>query len=292
MARPMWSGSISFGLVNIPVKLYTAVRNTDISFHMLSEDGKCRLRRKLVCPDTGKEYDYSETTLGYEVAPDQYVVMKRDELNKLRPESGDTIDILDFVKLEEIDPIYFDRAYYLGPAEKGTKAYRLLYSAMKDSGRIAVAKFVMREHEYLAALRVYNGILALETMHFAEEVENSEELGEPVKDVHVEKRELQLATQLIDSLTGKFRPEKYHNEYQEKLREILEAKSEGREIVTHAAAAKPGKVIDIMDALKKSLQERAGESGGKKTSAKKQQKQSKAREPKPTEHKPKKRATR
>src|SRR5687767_9402214 len=146
MSRAMWSGSISFGLVNIPVKLHTAVRNREVHFHLLTKDGTCRLRRKLVCPDDDKEkeYDYKDTTRGYELGPDQYVVIKDEELSALWPEARRTIDIQDFVGLSDIDPIYYEKAYYLMPDQNGTKAYRLLFEAMSRTKKVGIATFVMR----------------------------------------------------------------------------------------------------------------------------------------------------
>src|SRR2546426_4331174 len=169
MSRAMWSGSITFGLVNVPIKLFPAVQDKDVHFHMLSKDGKCRLRRKLVCPETGKEYDFKETARGYEIAPDQYVIVHDEELRNLKPEAGRHIEITDFVDLEEIDPVYYNRPYWLAPDEKGAKAYQLLLNAMLETAKVGIAKFVMRGKEYLAAIRPREGALCLEIMNFAEE---------------------------------------------------------------------------------------------------------------------------
>ncbi|MDM7915727.1 MAG: Ku protein, partial [Candidatus Eisenbacteria bacterium] len=221
MARSIWSGSISFGLVYIPVQMFSAIHEQNISFHMMSEDGSCRLRRKLVCPETGKEYDYEHTTLGYEVAPDQYVIVDRDDLKKLKPESERAITIERFVKLEEIDPIYFDRTYYLGPDEGGAKPYRLLAEAMQSSGRVALARFVMREKEYLAALRVIDGIIGLETLHYHDEIGSRDEIQRVDDRVQLDRRELELARQLIDQLTAEFEPDSFRNEYLERVQELI-----------------------------------------------------------------------
>lgn len=165
MPRAMWSGSISFGLVNVPVRMYTAVRDRGVHFHRLSPDGTCRLRNKLVCPDTGQEFDFKDTARGYEIAPGQYVIMRDEELENLKPEAGRSIDIRDFVDLADIDPVYYDNTYYLAPDERGAKGYQLLLEVMKKQQKVGIAKFVMREKEYLAAIRPYKNALVLETMH-------------------------------------------------------------------------------------------------------------------------------
>ncbi len=255
MARSMWSGSISFGLVNVPVKLYTAVRNKEVHFHMLTADGKCRVRRKLVCPDTGEEVEYADTTRGYEVAPDEYVVFTDDELDSLRPEANRTINITDFVDLADIDPVYFQKPYYLAPDTRAGKAYHLLLKAMRDSGKVAIATFVMRQKQYLAAIRPTKSLLTLETMNYADEiVEPSEVQG--IEDLPtVDARELKMARQLIDALAGEFKPEKYRDEYREELLKIIEKKAQGEEVHIAPPAEEPARVINLMKALEASLEE-------------------------------------
>src|SRR5271156_1837223 len=149
MSRPVWQGSITFGLVNIPVSLQTAVQEKTVNFHMLSKDGSCRLRRKLYCPDTGKEFDFGDTTRGIEVGKGEYAIVSEKELDALKPEKGHTIEMEQFISLEEIDPIYFDRIYFVTPTDNSNKAYKLLYEAMKESGRIGLARFVMRDRQYV-----------------------------------------------------------------------------------------------------------------------------------------------
>jgi DNA end-binding protein Ku len=255
MARAMWSGSISFGLVNIPVKMHTANRDRDIHFHMLSKDGTCRLRRKLFCPETGEEFDFNETARGYEIAPGQYVLIKDEELAALKPESGRTIDILDFVDLADIDPVYYERTYYLMPDQKGAKAYRLLFEAMERAGKVGIARFSMRAKEYLAAIRPINdGYLALQTMYHADEVVKPEEIAEPVKSGAVDKREVEMAQKLIETLVAPFKPEKYKDDYRDKVMELIERKAAGESVVTQdAPAERPHRVINLMEALQKSL---------------------------------------
>jgi DNA end-binding protein Ku len=269
MARSMWSGSISFGLVNVPVKLYTAVRQKEVHFHMLTEDGKCRVRRKLFCPDTDEEVEYTQTTRGYEVAPDQYVVVTDEELDALKPEANRTIHILDFVSLADIDPVYFQKPYYLAPDTRAGKAYHLLFRAMRDTERVAIATFVMRQKQYLAAIRPTDQILTLETMNYADEiVEPSEVPG--IDDLpKVDEKELKMARQLIDALAGEFKPEKYRDEYREAVLELIEKKSHGEEVHMAPPQEEPARVINLMKALEASLAEakKSRRAPGKKKSA-------------------------
>ncbi|MBC7835530.1 MAG: Ku protein [Phycisphaerales bacterium] len=254
MARSIWSGTISFGLVNIPIKLFTAVRDTTIHFHMLSKDGQCRLRRRLVCPDTNEEYDFQDTARGYEVAPDQYVIIRDEELASVKPEAGRTIEITDFVDLAEIDPIYYDRTYYLGPDARGGKAYRLLLDAMTQSGKVGIAKFVMRTKEYLAAIRPGRGILCLETMYFADEVQDAKGVVDVPAAKEVNKKELQVAAQLIDALSGPFKPENYRDEHRDRVQELLDKKAAGETIrVSDEQEEEAPRVLSLMKALEASL---------------------------------------
>lgn len=270
MARTIWKGGISFGLVNIPVKLYSAINEKKVSFHMLDKDGTCRLRQKLYCPATGKEYDYKDAARGVEIAPDQYIIIDPDEIEKLRPEGSHTIDIKEFVALEQIDPIYFQRTYYLSPDQRGAKAYSLLVEVMKKTGLAAIAKFIMRKNEYLAALHVMEeSVIGLTTLFFSEDVRSLEDVEvEPVK---VDKKELALAEQLVNALlSDSFQPEKYHNEYVEQLQSLIDEKVSGKEVVIAESVEKPrGKVVDLFEALQQSVKER--KSGKKKTTGKRKE---------------------
>lgn len=259
-ARSIWSGSISFGLVNIPVKLYTAVREHTIHFHMLHDQDKVRLQRKMVCPADGQEVHPEHIVKGYEVAPDQYVVVRQEELENLAPEASRRIEIRGFVNLADIDPVYYSRPYYLAPDENAAKAYRLLLEAMKKAKKVAIAKFVMRGKEYLAALRPLDDSLCLEMMHYGDEVSETEEVpGLPVK-VEIDDRELKVAQQLIDSLQTKFKPDEYHDEYRERVQEMLDRKAKGEEVhVPPPVAEKPGRTVDLMAALEASLAAAKGE---------------------------------
>lgn len=269
MPRAIWSGSISFGLVNIPVKLYSAVVDMGVHFHMLHEKDGVRVRQQLVCPLDDEKVERDEVVKGYEIEPDQYVTVTSEELKDLAPKASRTIEILDFVGLSEIDPIYYQHPYYLVPDEKAGKAYRLLVRSMEDADRIGISKFVMRDKEYLAAVRPVGEVLVLETMHFADEVVSESELeGELPADVELSERELKMAGQLIDMLAGSFEPEKYHDDYRESVMDLVNTKAEGKEYVMPPPVKEEGKVVDIMSALEKSL-ERAREAQGDSAKPKK-----------------------
>lgn len=259
MARAVWSGYISFGLVNVAVKLYTAVRSHDIHFRQLNEETLHRVRRKRVDEMTGEEVAYDEIVKGYEVDHDEYVVVDPDELEKLDPEASRMIDLKDFVDLADIDPVYYDRPYYLAPAdEAASRPYQLLVDAMDGSARVGIAKFVMRTKEYLAAIRVKGGVLVLSTMNYADEivpVEDIEDLDFP--RVEVNKREVAMAEQLIDTLAAEFVPERYRDEYQQRVLEFLERKAAGEEAVVSPARPEPAQVVDLMAALEGSLRGRS-----------------------------------
>jgi DNA end-binding protein Ku len=272
MPRPIWSGAISFGLVNVPVKLYTATREHDVGFHLLSPDGKCRLRRKLYCPETGEEFDFNQTARGYEVSPGQYVLVKDEELDKLRPEAGRTINIVDFVDQSQIDPLYYDKPYYLVPSEAGARAYRLLLEAMKKQEKVAIAKFTMRSKEYLAALRPEGRVMCLETMRYSDEVVPVEDIeGVPGK-VEVNKREVETAEKLIEALVEDFKPEKYKDQYRDRVAEMLEGKKRGEEVRQVADEEEPPRIINLMEALEKSLKETRSHAGGSKRPTSKRRK--------------------
>ena len=255
MPRAIWSGSISFGLVNVPVKLFTAVQPKDVRFNQLEADTGARIKQKRVSAQTGEEVPYEKIVKGYEIAPDRYVVITPEELETLDPKATHTIDIEDFVDLDQIDPIFFERPYYLVPEAGGTKAYALLRDAMRDSGKVGIARLVLRTKQYLAAIRPLGDALVLETLLYGDEVVNPDELGLPGDDVEASDRELKIARQLIESLTDEFDPEKYRDEYRERVLELIERKAEGQEIVLQPAAAEEAtEVVDLMAALEASLE--------------------------------------
>ena len=276
MARAIWTGNISFGLLNVPVKLYSAVSSRSISFRELRKSDNSRVRHKRVAEEDGEEVGYEEIVKGYEIAPDQYVVMTRDELEDLSPKKSKSIEIEDFVDLEQIDPIYFDRPYYLGPQPGAERAYALLVQAMAEQKKIAVARFVMRNKESLAAIRATGDVLTLATMRFADEVVPPDQLDGLLgdsEDVEPKKKEVQMAKALIDSLASDFDPSAYKDEYREELLALIERKARGESLVTSAPEApKPTKAPDLMAALEESLAAVKSEDlggGDKKPAAKK-----------------------
>ncbi len=263
MPRAMWSGSISFGLVNIPVKLFIATKEHRIQFHMLNDQDKSRLQFKRVSSSSGREVHNEHMVKGYEIGPDQYVIIQQSELEALAPKQSRMIEIKDFVDISEIDPLYYDKGYYLAPGEHAAKPYKLLVEAMEKTKRTAIASFVMREKEYLCAIRPVNGVLCLETMHFGDEVLDAQEVVD-LPSVKVDDREVNMAEKLIDSLTTDFDPTKYKDEYRERVMEMIEKKAKGEKIVTQPPTQeKPGRVINLMAALEASLAEaRKGAGGG------------------------------
>jgi DNA end-binding protein Ku len=255
MPRAIWSGAISFGLVNIPVKLYSAVSKKTVRFHQIDAESGGRVRQKRVGPD-GEEIAYEQIVKGYEIGPDRYVTISPEELEALEPQKTRTIDIEDFVDLEQIDPIYYDHPYYLAPDTGAAKAYRLLVDAMEDSGKVAVARVVLRSKEHLVAIRPRDGALAMETMLFADEVipaESLEEIAAADGDVKTSDRELAMANQLIESLASDFEPDKYRDEYRERVLDLIERKAQGETIVIEEPEAEPEKVPDLMAALEASI---------------------------------------
>lgn len=255
MARSIWSGAISFGLVNVPVKLYSAVSRKTVRFHQLNSETGNRIQQKRMDPETGEEVTYEQIVKGYELTRDRYVVINPDELDALDPERTRTIDIEDFVDLADIDPVYYDHPYYLVPDTGASKAYGLLMNAMQEAGKVAIARVVLRSKEQLVAIRPAGDLLMMETMIFADEVVPHDELdGLPdAKELKASGRELKMAQQLIDSLSSEFDPSRYHDEYREKVLELIERKAQGEEIVVQPEAPQPAKVPDLMAALEASL---------------------------------------
>jgi DNA end-binding protein Ku len=261
--RAIWSGSISFGLVNIPIKMYTATREHEIRFNMLHDQDHARLRRKLVSETTGKEIHPEHIIKGYEFAKNQYVVVQKEELESCAPEKSKSIEITDFVDLADIDPVYYERPYYLAPSEGAAKPYRLLVEAMEKSQKVGIAKMVMHEKEHLVALRAMGNAICLEMMKFADEVIGVDEIGGIPHNAKVADRELKAAVQLIESLSTKFDPDKYHDEYRDCVMKLINRKAKGEEIhVQPAAEKKVGRATDLMAALEASLANAKASSGG------------------------------
>ncbi|MEJ7584277.1 MAG: Ku protein [Acidimicrobiales bacterium] len=278
MARPVWTGSISFGLVNVPVKAYTAVRDHDVHFHQLDKKSGARIRNRKVSEKSGQEVDKEDIEMGYEIGEGRYVTFARAELDDLRPASTRAIDVSDFVALDDVDPIYYERTYWLGPdGDAGKKAYHLLLAAMEDRQRVAIGTVVMRNKQYLTAIRPLDGALAMSTMRFADEVvPRSAVDGVPTRRAKPEAKALKLATQIVDSLAAEWDPEQYHDTYAEDLRERIEAKDAGKEVVEADEPETKADVLDLMEALQASVEsakgKRASKSSGRKRAATKTRK--------------------
>ncbi|HEX7280241.1 MAG TPA: Ku protein [Solirubrobacterales bacterium] len=273
MARAIWSGTISFGLLNVPVRMFSAVARRNIALREIRESDSARIKHRRVAEGTDEEVPYENIVKAYELSPGQYVPLSKDEMAALAPEKTRAIDVQDFVDIEEIDPMYFDSPYYLGPADGAEKAYSLLASAMETSGKAAIARFVFRNKEHLSAIRASDGVLTLTTMRFHDEVVPPSELDDalPDKKPKVAKKEQQMAEQLIDSLSTEFEPDSYRDEYREQLLALIEQKAEGKEIVApEAEAPKATKAPDLMAALEESIAavKDKGSSSGKSKPAK------------------------
>ena len=255
MPRAIWSGAISFGLVNVPVKLYSATAPKTVRFNQLHAADGGRLRQKRVCSLDGAEVPYEEIAKGYEIAPDRYVVITQEELDALDPRATKTIDIEEFVDLAEIDPVFYDSAYHVAPATGGAKAYRLLLSAMEEAGKVAIGRFVLRTRQQLCALRPAGGVITLSTMLYGDEVNAPDRLDEleALADVEASERELQMARQLVESLSGPFRPDQFRDEYRERVLELIERKAAGEEVAVQPVAEQRPPVPDLMAALEASL---------------------------------------
>ncbi|MGI8781604.1 MAG: Ku protein [Solirubrobacteraceae bacterium] len=256
MPRSIWSGAISFGLVNVPVKLYSSVSRKTVRFHQLNGKTGTRIAQKRVDSSTGDEVAYDDIVKGYELTKEHYVVITPEELEALDPEKSRTIDIEDFVDLAEIDPVYYDHPYYLVPDKGATKAYGLLLHAMEEADKVAIARVVLRSKEQLVAIRpAFGRALMMETMVFADEVVSPDAIDDlpAEKELKISDRELKMAQQLIDSLSSDFAPEKYRDEYREKVLELVERKASGEEIAVQPEAPQPKKVPDLMAALEASL---------------------------------------
>jgi DNA end-binding protein Ku len=260
MARAIWKGSISFGLVNIPIALYPATKREDLSFRLLRKSDLSPVNYKRVAEKDGKEVPWNEIVKGYEYEKGKYVVLKEEDFQRVDLEATQTVEIKDFVDLEEIDPMFFYKPYYLEPQKGGDKAYALLRDSLEREKKVGIAKVVIKTRQYLAGVKPEDGALVLELMHFADELADTEKLRIP-KKTEVGKRELNMATALIDSMSSKWDPEKYKDDYREALMEVIEEKVEagGKEIEGKPRKApKPTKVIDLVKVLQQSLNETKG----------------------------------
>ena len=278
MPRSIWTGAISFGLVTVPVKLYSSVSRKTVRFHQLNGKTGVRIQQKRVDPTTGDEVAYEDIVKGYELTPDRYVVIEPGELEALDPKKTKAIEIEDFVSLDEIDPIYYDHPYYLAPGPGGAKPYKLLLDAMRETGRVAIAKVVIRSKQQLVAVRpMGENALGMATMVFPDEIIDTSTIDElaAVEEVEINERELAIAKQLVDSLTGEFDPDKYRDTYREEVLDLVERKAQGEQIAVQPEAEdEEAEVPDLMAALKASLdavraREDDGSAAAKKPAAKK-----------------------
>jgi DNA end-binding protein Ku len=263
MPRAIWSGAISFGLVNVPVKMYSATSPKTVRFHQISSKTGTRIKQKRVDPSTGDEVAFEDIVKGFELSPDRYVLIEPEELEALDPKATKTIDIEEFVDLAEIDPIYYDHSYYLAPSAGGAKAYRLLLEAMRQAGKVAIGRVVIRSRQQLCALRPAGDAMALSTMLFGDEVLSADRLDEldGLADAEASQRELTMAQQLIESLSADFDPTRFKDEYRERVLDLIERKAAGEEIAVAPEAEDTSPAPDLMAALEASLAEiRSGDS--------------------------------
>ena len=253
MPSSIWTGAISFGLVQVPVRIVTATKNRDVSFNQLEQSTGSRIRYKKVSDQTGEEVAPDEIVKGYEISKGRYVVVDAEEIAALQPKAAHTIEIEEFIDLDDIDPIYFEQPYYLAPDAKGVKPYELLVQAMTELNKVAIGRIVLRSKERLVAIRPLDGVLCIETMRYADEVMDRDALR-PEEDVELTEREREMARQLIESLAvDKFDVDKYHDEYREQLLDLIERKAAGEEIVAPEPVEAPAKVLDLVSALEASL---------------------------------------
>ncbi len=248
----MWKGSISFGLVHIPIKLFAATENKDIKLRMIHKECNSPIKYERNCPICNKEVTNDEIVKGYEYEPGKFVILAEEDLDKLEQEQNKSVEIIDFVSLEEIDPIYFDRSYFIGPNDNGQKAYMLLKHAMEQSGKIGVAKITIRSKQHLAVVRVYKNALILETIYFPDEVRNVTQVPGVPEQIELSKKEIDTAIQLIEQLTTPFEPEKYTDDYRTALMDLIQAKINGNEVKA-AKEAPQTNVVDLMEALQASI---------------------------------------
>jgi len=256
MAASVWSGYLTFGLISMPIRLFSGARSSGISFNMLHRPDLQRVKQQYICPLENKVVDRSEIVKGYEFRKDEYVVVEPDEIKKIEPQTAKTMEILEFVKQADVDPVYFESSYYMLPEEAGRRPYALLTKALEESEYVAIAKLTMHNREYTVFLRPHEGGLMLHTMYYAEEVRKVEGFGAP--DVELKDAEVKIAHQLIEALSGEWDPEKYHDSFQDNLNTLIQTKLEGGKVIEIDKPKKLAPVVDLMAALKQSLAEMEG----------------------------------
>ncbi|HEY7351199.1 MAG TPA: Ku protein [Terriglobales bacterium] len=256
MAASVWSGYLTFGLISMPVRLFSGARSESISFHMLHRDDLVRVKQQLICPAENKVVERSEIVKGYEYRKNEYVVVEPEEIKKIEPKTAKTMEILEFVKSSEVDPVYFESSYYMMPEEAGRRPYALLTKALEQSEYVAIAKLTMHNREYTVFLRPHEGGMMLHTMYYEEEVRKVEGFGAP--EVELKDAEVKVANQLIEALATEWEPEKFHDDFQENLKKLIQTKLEGGKIAEVEKPKKMAPVVDLMAALKQSLAEMEG----------------------------------
>lgn len=266
MATSVWKGAMSFGLLSIPIRLYSAARSERTPLHQLHDKCHTRLRQPLFCPTCNRIVDRNEVVKGFEYEKGQYAVVDKQDLKKITPEPGGAMEILAFVKQDQIDPIYMDASYFAMPDKDANKAYQLLLKALEDTGLVGIAQFTMHQRQYTVFIRPREHGITIHTMFFSNEIRQVPGYGTKPKNLQLKPQEIKLAEQLVESLTEDFRPEQYHDRYQEQLRELVEAKRKGKTF-TERTAPRPAKVIDIMDALKQSIRREEAAPGPKRRKA-------------------------
>src|SRR5581483_4465873 len=251
MPRAIWKGAVSFGMVSIPIKLYSAIEEKDVAFHLVHKKDGARIKQQRYCPEDDAVIEWNDVARGYEIGAGQYVIIEQEDFDKVPVDTTHTIEITDFVPLAQIDPIYYQRTYYLEPDKVGAKPFALLREVLKDSELVAIAKVTLRQKEQLCTLRLYEKTIALETMYYADEIRSTEDLVD-TSGIEINERELTMAKSLVEMLKTDFDPTKYHDNYREALLELIEAKAEGQEIKRPQPAA--GKITDLMEALRTSIE--------------------------------------
>jgi len=256
MAASVWSGYLTFGLISMPVRLFSGARSSGISFHMLHRDDLQRVKQQLYCPVDNRVVERSEIVKGYEFRKDEYVVVEPEEIKKIEPKTAKTMEILEFVKATDVDPVYFESSYYMLPEEAGRRPYALLTKALEESDYVAIAKLTMHNREYTVFLRPHEGGLMLHTMYYADEVRAVEGFGAP--EVELKEAEVKVAHQLIEALAADWEPEKFHDTFQDNLKKMIQTKLEGGKIAEVEKPKKLAPVVDLMSALKQSLAQMEG----------------------------------
>jgi DNA end-binding protein Ku len=260
MAASVWTGYLTFGLISMPVRLFSGARGERVSFHMLHRTDNVRVKQQLICPEEEVVVDRSEIVKGYEYRKGEYVIIEPEEIKKIEPKTAKAMEILEFVKAEEVDPIYFETSYYLMPEEAGQRPYALLARALEETDHLGIAKLTMHNREYTVILRPHEGGIMLHTMYYQNEVRQIENFGKT--NVDVKEAEVKVAHQLIDALEAKFEPEKYHDTFEDNLKALIKAHLEGKEVTPVAKQTKVAPVTDLMAALKQSLASMEGKKKG------------------------------